>query len=69
MDESARQLQILLELDARHDDLLQRLDALDKQVVQVLSKYTTDRSTQAPSPDSATGSTRTDYGLSGGSLN
>jgi hypothetical protein len=53
MDESARQLQSLLDLDARHDDLLERLDALDKRVADVLSKYTLGRIPQ----DGVTGST------------
>lgn len=47
MDESARQLQTLLDLDARHDDLLDRLDDLDMRVAKVLSEYTAGRN---PSP-------------------
>ncbi len=49
MDESARQLQALLDLDARHDDLLQRLDELDDRVSQVLSQCLKERNPQAGS--------------------
>lgn len=36
MDEQTSQLDLLLDLDDRHDDLLARLEALDKQVEKVL---------------------------------
>lgn len=38
MDAARSQLETLLDLEARHDDLLQRLDDLDKQVEQVLAE-------------------------------
>ena len=38
MDTPNSQLQTLLELEARHDDLLQRLHELDKQVERVLAE-------------------------------
>ena len=38
MDASARQLDHLLELEARHDDLLRRLDELDRRVSSVLTE-------------------------------
>jgi hypothetical protein len=34
-----QQLETLLELDARHDDLLQRLDELDRRITTVLAEY------------------------------
>jgi hypothetical protein len=37
MDEQTSQLDLLLELDDRHDDLLARLEALDKEVEKVLA--------------------------------
>jgi hypothetical protein len=37
MDEQTSQLELLLDLDSRHDDLLARLEALDKQVETVLA--------------------------------
>lgn len=39
MDPSPGQLEQLLDLDARHDDLLKRLDELDRRVRTVLSEY------------------------------
>ena len=39
MDALPRHLQSLLELEARHDDLLERLDELDKRVESVLAQY------------------------------
>lgn len=36
MDETAETLTSLLDLDARHDELLRRLDELDQQIEQVL---------------------------------
>lgn len=38
MDGSIVQLQTLLELDARHDELLDRLDELDRRVAQALAE-------------------------------
>ena len=38
MDRTFDPLQLLLELDARHDDLLRRLDELDKEVARVLKE-------------------------------
>ncbi len=37
--ETANPFQALLDLDARHDDLLQRLEDLDKRVARVLAEY------------------------------
>jgi len=37
MDAFTSQLETLLELDARHDDLLERLEELDRRVEQVLA--------------------------------
>ncbi len=40
MDSVAQQqLQMLLDLDARHDDLLRRLDELDRRINAVLAEY------------------------------
>ena len=39
MDALPKHLQSLLELEARHDDLLKRLDELDKRVESVLAQY------------------------------
>jgi hypothetical protein len=51
MDESERQLQTLIELDARHDELLKNLEELDRRLTQVLSQWTAcrDQPTQAVS--------------------
>ena len=38
MDRAAGQLAELMELDARHDDLLQRLEDLDRRVQRVLAE-------------------------------
>lgn len=38
MDAAMQQLQTLLDLDARHDDLLRRLEELDKRVAEVLAE-------------------------------
>ncbi|NLX98684.1 MAG: hypothetical protein GXY83_21195 [Rhodopirellula sp.] len=43
MDDAYRQFQTLLELDARHDELLDQLDELDKQVGCVLAEWTANR--------------------------
>jgi hypothetical protein len=40
MDDQTGHLEALLELEARHDDLLHRLAELDKRVEQVLARYT-----------------------------
>jgi len=37
MNTPSNDLEALLELDARHDELLQRLDELDKRIEQVLA--------------------------------
>lgn len=39
MDAAAQQLALLLDLDARHDDLLRRLDDLDQRVAHALAEY------------------------------
>jgi hypothetical protein len=39
MDREAGQLDKLMELDARHDDLLRRLEDLDRRVRNVLAQY------------------------------
>ncbi|MBN2477622.1 MAG: hypothetical protein JXB62_23645 [Pirellulales bacterium] len=36
MDDGCSQLNLLLDLETRHEDLLERLDELDKRVAQVL---------------------------------
>jgi len=38
MDRTIDPLQLLLDLDARHDELLRRLDELDKEVARVLKE-------------------------------
>ncbi len=38
MDRTLDPLQLLLDLDARHDELLRRLDELDKDVARVLKE-------------------------------
>ena len=38
MDARTRRLELLLDLEARHEDLLERLEALDSQVQDVLSQ-------------------------------
>jgi len=38
MNDTQDQLDVLLALDARHDDLLRRLDDLDRQVLEVLAQ-------------------------------
>ncbi len=43
MDAQSGHLKALLELEARHDDLLHRLADLDKRVQQVLARYTPSR--------------------------
>jgi uncharacterized protein YdcH (DUF465 family) len=39
MNDFRDEIAALLELEARHDDLLRRLDELDKRIEQVLSDY------------------------------
>lgn len=39
MDDTANRLDILLDLEARHDDLLRRLEELDKRVEKVLAEW------------------------------
>jgi len=41
----APQLNLLLELEARHEDLLDRLDELDKRVEKVLAEFSPRRET------------------------
>jgi tetrahydromethanopterin S-methyltransferase subunit G len=41
MDAAVEQLQTLLELEARHEELLERLDDLDRRVAGVLAQYQT----------------------------
>jgi hypothetical protein len=45
---AAQQLQLFLDLDARHDDLLRQLEELDHRVAQVLAEY-------APPPEPIVG--------------
>ena len=49
MDAAVEQLQTLLELEARHEELLERLDDLDRRVVEVLAQYQVPRSME-PGP-------------------
>jgi hypothetical protein len=49
MDAAVEQLQTLLELEARHEELLERLDDLDRRVAGVLAQYQVPRSTD-PGP-------------------
>ena len=39
MEERAANLDVLLEIDSRHEDLLVRLEELDKRVEQVLKEW------------------------------
>lgn len=43
MNDYAKELDSLLDLEARHDDLLDRLEELDKQVETVLTQWLADR--------------------------
>jgi hypothetical protein len=55
--DQAPDLSVLLELDGRHDDLLERLDSLDKSVARVLAECQTLRQqpvTPAAGPTSPT---------------
>jgi hypothetical protein len=47
MEDYTAQLATLIDLDARHDDLLDRLDDLDKRVERVLSECLADRAPAA----------------------
>lgn len=48
MDDTANRLDILLDLEARHDDLLRRLEELDKRVEKVLAEWQPPRRPQEP---------------------
>jgi hypothetical protein len=43
MDHSSQELDTLLELDHRHDELLERLEDLDKRIEQVLAQWLSER--------------------------
>ena len=49
MDSARRQLDLLLDLEARHDELLDRLSELDRQVEGVLCQWLADRQAVANS--------------------
>ena len=51
MDAQSGHLKALLELEARHDDLLHRLADLDKRVQQVLARYTPSRHRDVTDPE------------------
>ena len=53
MEEASRQLHTLVELDARHDDLLVQLDELDRRVSQVLVECQAIRLAEEPSQSAA----------------
>ncbi len=53
MDAETGQLQALLELEARHDDLLERLAELDARVEQTLKQYAPQRRQGGPSAEGA----------------
>jgi hypothetical protein len=46
MEKYATELKLLLELDERHDEVLRQIDALDKQVQEVLALWTEQREEQ-----------------------
>jgi len=46
MDAAIEQLQTLLDLEARHEELLERLAELDQRVAEVLAQYQTPRAPQ-----------------------
>ena len=46
MDAAEQQLQTLLELETRHDELLDRLSELDQRVCETLARYQTPRGSQ-----------------------
>ena len=56
MDTATRQLHDLLELEARHDDLLRRLDDLDKRVAKVVAQCVLSRTGQEGAADAVGGS-------------
>jgi tetrahydromethanopterin S-methyltransferase subunit G len=43
MDQHSQEFETLLELDHRHDELLERLDELDKRIEHVLAQWLSDR--------------------------
>jgi hypothetical protein len=47
MDAADEQLQTLLELEARHDELLDQLDDLDRRVTGVLAQYQASRPSES----------------------
>jgi len=51
MDAQSGHFKALLELEARHDDLLVRLADLDQRVQQVLARYTPSRHRDVTDPD------------------
>lgn len=51
MDAQYGHLQTILELEARHDDLLDRLAELDRRVQQVLASYAPNRHREAVAPE------------------
>lgn len=51
MDAPSGHLQAILELEARHDDLLERLADLDQRVQQVLARYTPGRHRDVVAPE------------------
>ncbi len=52
MSTAADHLEMVLSLDSRHDDLLERLDDLDQKVASVLAEHLPARAV-APQPDPA----------------
>jgi len=48
MDHQAPPLDLLLDLDSRHDDLLKRLDELDHRVAKILAECQAVRATLSP---------------------
>lgn len=59
MDAQTGQLERLLDLDTRHDELLLRLDELDKQVEKVLAECLAVRQADEPAPPAYSGSSFT----------
>ena len=56
MDTQTPQVSLLMDLEARHDELMCRLDELDKRVQQTLSEWVGSRSvTQENAPKAAAG--------------
>jgi hypothetical protein len=51
MNDQTRPVDPIQDLEARHDDLLERLDALDRQIQQVLGEWTVKHSAaERPQP-------------------